>query len=74
MLMVVAMLLGRYLPMAFILAVAGRLARRQQAATTVGTLRPTGVNFVVLATGAAVVLALLNFLPALALGPVADGL
>ncbi|MER5852975.1 potassium-transporting ATPase subunit KdpA [Streptomyces sp. NPDC002012] len=39
-----------------------------------GRLRAHGVNFVVLATGAAVILALLNFLPALSLGTIADGL
>ncbi|MEY9967831.1 K+-transporting ATPase A subunit [Streptacidiphilus sp. MAP12-16] len=32
------------------------------------------MNFVALASGAALVLALLNFLPALSLGPLADGL
>lgn len=41
---------------------------------TVGTLRPYGVNFLVLTTGAALILALLNFLPALSLGPLADGM
>ncbi|MFF3560979.1 potassium-transporting ATPase subunit KdpA [Streptomyces sp. NPDC002574] len=73
-LMVAAMLIGRYLPIVFVLALAGRLARQRPGVVTVGTLRPYGVNFVVLATGAALVLALLNFLPALSLGPVAEGL
>jgi K+-transporting ATPase ATPase A chain len=41
---------------------------------TTGTLRASGVNFVALATGAALLLALLNFLPALSLGPLADGM
>ncbi|MFE3186743.1 potassium-transporting ATPase subunit KdpA [Streptomyces violascens] len=68
---VFAMLAGRYLPMACVLALAGRLARQQPG---VGTLRPQGINFVVLATGAALILALLNFLPALSLGTIADGL
>ncbi|MCX4586399.1 potassium-transporting ATPase subunit KdpA [Streptomyces sp. NBC_01481] len=75
-LMVVAMLAGRYLPMVMVcvLALAGGLARHQQGVVTVGTLRAQGVNFVALATGAAVILALLNFLPALSLGTIADGL
>ncbi|MFE0632530.1 potassium-transporting ATPase subunit KdpA [Streptomyces sp. NPDC058864] len=73
-LMTAAMLIGRYLPMVFVLALAGRLARQRQGVVTVGTLRPHGVNFVVLATGAALILALLNFLPVLSLGPVAEGL
>ncbi|MER5933629.1 potassium-transporting ATPase subunit KdpA [Streptomyces sp. NPDC002054] len=73
-LMVVAMLAGRYLPMVCVLALAGRLARQQPGVVTVGTLRAQGVNFVVLATAASVILALLNFLPALSLGTIADGL
>jgi K+-transporting ATPase ATPase A chain len=73
-LMVAAMLIGRYVPIVFVLALAGRLAKQQPGVVTVGTLRAHGVNFVVLATGAALVLALLNFLPALSLGPLAEGL
>ncbi|WP_435226409.1 potassium-transporting ATPase subunit KdpA [Streptomyces sp. Tue6028] len=73
-LMVAAMLIGRYVPMVFLLALAGRLARQQPGVVTVGTLQARGVNFVALATGAALVLALLNFLPALSLGPLAEGL
>ncbi|WP_326640415.1 potassium-transporting ATPase subunit KdpA [Streptosporangium sp. NBC_01755] len=72
--MTAAMALGRYLPIAFVLALAGRLVHRQPVAITAGTLRTSGINFVVLATGAALILALLNFLPALSLGPLADGL
>jgi potassium-transporting ATPase potassium-binding subunit len=71
--MSIAMLLGRYLPILLILGLAGSLAAQSQGATTVGTLRAHGVNFVVLTTGAAVILALLNFLPALSLGPLAGG-
>ncbi|MER6950383.1 potassium-transporting ATPase subunit KdpA [Nonomuraea sp. NPDC000554] len=72
--MTVAMLAGRYLPIVFVLALAGRMVSRQPVAATAGTLRTHGINFVVLATGAALILALLNFLPALSLGPIADGL
>ncbi|MFC1412623.1 potassium-transporting ATPase subunit KdpA [Streptacidiphilus sp. N1-12] len=72
--MTAAMLLGRYLPMAFVLALAARLAAQRPGAVTVGTLRPHGANFLVLTSGAALVLALLNFLPALSLGPLADGM
>ncbi|MGW7424228.1 potassium-transporting ATPase subunit KdpA [Streptomyces sp. NPDC054813] len=73
-LMTAAMLVGRYVPMVFLLALAGRLARQQPGVVTVGTLQARGVNFVALATGAALILALLNFLPALSLGPLAEGL
>ncbi|MEV7319514.1 potassium-transporting ATPase subunit KdpA [Streptomyces sp. NPDC093970] len=73
-LMTAAMLIGRYVPMVFLLALAGRLARQKPGVVTVGTLQARGVNFVALATGAAVILALLNFLPALSLGTLAEGL
>ncbi|MFJ3307856.1 potassium-transporting ATPase subunit KdpA [Streptomyces sp. NPDC086549] len=73
-LMTAAMLIGRYVPMVFLLALAGRLARQQPGVVTVGTLQARGVNFVALAAGAALILALLNFLPALSLGPLAEGL
>ncbi|WP_371786329.1 potassium-transporting ATPase subunit C [Streptosporangium subroseum] len=46
----------------------------QSRPSAAGTLRTHGPNFVVLATGAALILALLNFLPALSLGVLADGL
>lgn len=72
--MAVAMFAGRYLPIAFTLALAGRLARQRPGTVTAGTLRTSGANFVALATGTALILALLNFLPALSLGPLADGL
>jgi K+-transporting ATPase ATPase A chain len=71
--MCVTMFIGRYLPMVFVLALAGRLAEQKPGAVTTGTLRASGLNFVALATGAALLLALLNFLPALSLGPLADG-
>jgi K+-transporting ATPase ATPase A chain len=72
--MTIAMLLGRYLPIVLVLALAGMLARQRPGAVTIGTLRAHGVNFVVLVTGSALLLALLNFLPALSLGPLAEGL
>ncbi len=71
--MTAAMLLGRYVPMVFVLALAGRLARQRPVEVT-GTLRAQGATFIALATGTALILALLNFLPALSLGPLADGL
>jgi K+-transporting ATPase ATPase A chain len=73
-LMCAAMLVGRYVPMVFLFVLAGRLAKQQPGVVTAGTLRAHGVNFVALATGAALILALLNFLPALSLGPIAEGL
>ncbi|MFD6418865.1 potassium-transporting ATPase subunit KdpA [Streptomyces sp. NPDC060194] len=73
-LMTAAMLIGRYLPIAFLLALARRLARQEPGAVTAGTLQARGATFVLLATAAAVLLTLLNFLPVLSLGPLAEGL
>ncbi|WP_336204899.1 potassium-transporting ATPase subunit KdpA [Nonomuraea sp. LPB2021202275-12-8] len=42
--------------------------RQEPVAATAGPLRTQGINFVTLATGAALILALLKFLPALSLG------
>jgi K+-transporting ATPase ATPase A chain len=72
--MTVGMLIGRYLPMVFVLALAGKLVQQQPMPVTVGTLRTHGVSFVVLATGGALILALLNFLPALSLASLADAM
>ena len=68
------MLFGRYLPMIFILALAGSLARQRPGVVTAGTVRTTGPLFAGLTVFSALVLVGLTFLPALALGPIADGL
>lgn len=69
-----AMLLGRYVPLVLSLAVAGGLARARLRAVGPGTLRTDNGTFAVLLVGTIVVVVLLNFLPALLLGPVAQGL
>jgi K+-transporting ATPase A subunit len=51
-----------------------RVSRRQKPGCDHRHAARLRVNFVALATGAAVLLALLNFLPALSLGPSADGM
>jgi K+-transporting ATPase KdpA subunit len=68
------MLFGRYLPMVFVLALAGSLARQRAGVVTSGTVRTTGPLFAGLTVFSALVLVGLTFLPALALGPIADGL
>jgi K+-transporting ATPase ATPase A chain len=70
----IVMLLGRYLPMVFVLGLAGSLARQRPVAVTAGTLRTHGPAFVALSLGVAVLLIFLTFLPALSLGPVAETL
>jgi K+-transporting ATPase ATPase A chain len=68
------MLFGRYLPMVFVLALAGSLARQRAGVVTSGTVRTTGPLFAGLTVFSALVPVGLTFLPALALGPIADGL
>ncbi|MGV9560008.1 potassium-transporting ATPase subunit KdpA [Streptomyces sp. NPDC003522] len=68
------MLLGRFLPMVFVLALAGSLARQQPVPATAGTLRTEKPLFTGLLVGAILVVTGLTYFPALALGPLAEGL
>jgi K+-transporting ATPase ATPase A chain len=68
-----AMLSGRYLPMIAALAVAGSLAGRKVHLTGAGTLRTDTPSFGVLLGGMILLIALLNFIPALMLGPLVQG-
>ncbi|HEY0636535.1 MAG TPA: potassium-transporting ATPase subunit KdpA [Pseudonocardiaceae bacterium] len=70
----VAMLLGRFLPMLAVLALAGLLARQRRLEPGPGTLPTGGPLFAVLLGGTVVLVAALTFLPALALGPIAEAL
>jgi K+-transporting ATPase ATPase A chain len=70
----VAMGLGRFAPILAVLALAGALARRPVAPFSAGTLRTTTPTFVVTLIFVIVLVAALNFIPALALGPVATQL
>ena len=69
-----AMLIGRFLPMIFVLGLAGSLAKQQSVPVSEGTLPTHKSQFVLLATGVAVIVVALTYLPALALGPLAEGL
>ncbi|GAA0537795.1 potassium-transporting ATPase subunit KdpA [Paractinoplanes ferrugineus] len=69
-----AMLLGRFLPMVLVLALAGSLARQKAVPESEGTLPTHQPLFVGMVVGVTVVLVALTFLPALALGPIAEGL
>ena len=70
----VVMLLCRYIPMLAALAVAGALAARRPAPAGPGTFRTDSPIFIMLLIGVIVIVAALSFLPALALGPVVQGL
>ncbi|WP_062345992.1 potassium-transporting ATPase subunit KdpA [Herbidospora yilanensis] len=69
----VAMLLGRFAPMVFVLALAGSLARQTPVPSSAGTLPTHRPQFVGLVIGVTVVVVALTYLPALALGPLAEG-
>ena len=69
-----AMFLGRFLPIIFVLALAGSLASQSKVPETDGTLPTHRPQFVGLLAVVTVVLAGLVYLPALALGPIAEGL
>ena len=70
----ICMLLGRFLPIIFVLALAGALASQKKVAPTAGTLPTSGPMFTGLLTGTVVLVAALTFFPALALGPLAEAL
>ncbi|MEU6875611.1 potassium-transporting ATPase subunit KdpA [Streptomyces sp. NPDC046751] len=69
-----AMLLGRFLPMVFVLALAGSLAGQKPVPTTVGTLGTHKPLFSGLLVGTVLIITGLTYFPALALGPLAEGL
>ncbi|MGO4804384.1 potassium-transporting ATPase subunit KdpA [Arthrobacter sp. 2MCAF15] len=70
----VAMLLGRFLPIALVLALAGSLARQGKVPVSSGTVPTHGPLFAALLLGVTVILTALSYFPALALGPLAEGL
>ncbi|MFL6061958.1 MAG: potassium-transporting ATPase subunit KdpA [Marmoricola sp.] len=70
----VAMLLGRFVPMVLVLALGGAFARQQKASATPGTLPTHGPLFIAMLVGVVIIVAGLTYFPALALGPLAEGL
>ncbi|MFJ5806455.1 potassium-transporting ATPase subunit KdpA [Streptomyces sp. NPDC093093] len=70
----IAMLLGRFLPMVFVLALAGSLAEQKPVPETAGTLRTDKPLYAGLLVGTIVIITGLTYFPALALGPLAEGL
>lgn len=70
----VAMLLGRFLPVVLVLALAGSLAAQDRIPATTGTLPTHRPQFVGLLTAVAVIVTALTYFPVLTLGPLAEGL
>ncbi|OBI76211.1 potassium-transporting ATPase subunit KdpA [Mycobacterium sp. E740] len=69
-----AMLFGRFLPIIFVLALAGALAEKGTTPESIGTLPTHRPQFVGMVTGVTLILVALTFLPMLALGPLAEGI
>jgi potassium-transporting ATPase potassium-binding subunit len=65
-------LLGRYPPIIFMMALAGSVAAKPTTPATVGTLRTDTLKFGAFWLGTILVVGALTFLPALVLGPVAE--
>ncbi|WP_300683318.1 potassium-transporting ATPase subunit KdpA [Nocardioides sp.] len=70
----ICMWLGRFVPIVLTLALAGSLARQTTTPRSAGTLPTHGPLFVTMLCGVVVIVAGLTFFPALALGPLAEGL
>ncbi|HTI73712.1 MAG TPA: potassium-transporting ATPase subunit KdpA [Mycobacterium sp.] len=69
-----AMVFGRFLPIIFVLALAGSLAKQGKAPESVGTLPTHRPQFVGMVVGVTLIVVALTFLPMLALGPLAEGI
>ena len=70
----IAMWFGRFGVIVPVMAIAGSLAAKKRLAPTAGTLPTHGPLFVLLLIGTVLLVGLLNYVPALALGPVVEHL
>lgn len=68
------MLLGRFIPIVLVLALAGSLAAQDRVPATAGTLPTHRPQFVGLLVGVTVIVTALTYFPVLTLGPLAEGL
>ncbi|WP_328330768.1 potassium-transporting ATPase subunit KdpA [Kribbella sp. NBC_00382] len=68
------MLLGRFVPIVIVLALAGSFARQQPVPVNEGTLPTHKALFVTMLVGVVIIVTGLTYFPALTLGPLAEGL
>src|SRR5215831_6233917 len=68
----ISMLMGRFLMIVPIMAMAGSLLRKKIAPASAGTFPVSGGTFFVLLIGTVLLIGALNFLPALTLGPIVE--
>jgi K+-transporting ATPase ATPase A chain len=67
-----AMLIGRFLMIIPLMAIAGSLAKKKLVPASAGTFPTDSATFVVLLVGVIVIVGALTFLPAVALGPIVE--
>jgi K+-transporting ATPase ATPase A chain len=67
-----AMLIGRFLMIVPIMALAGSLVQKKLSPASVGTFPVSGGTFILLLIGTVLLIGALNFLPVLALGPIVE--
>ena len=70
----VVMLLGRFLPIVWVLALAGSLAAQRMVPASAGTLPTHRPLFISMLLGVVILVVALTYFPAQALGPLAEGL
>jgi K+-transporting ATPase ATPase A chain len=68
------MVLARFAPIIFVLAIAGALAGKKVSPAGLGTMRTDNPTFVFLLIGVVILVGALTFFPAILLGPVSNGL
>ena len=68
----IAMLVGRFLVILPVLALAGNLVKKKLTPPNVGSFPVSGLTFVVLLVGTILIVGALTFLPVLALGPIVE--
>ncbi|MBV8635506.1 MAG: potassium-transporting ATPase subunit KdpA, partial [Burkholderiaceae bacterium] len=73
-LLALVMWFGRFSVIVPVLAIAGSLAAKKRLAVTAGTMPTHGMLFVSLLVGTVILIGVLNYVPALALGPIAEHL
>jgi K+-transporting ATPase ATPase A chain len=66
------MLIGRFLMIIPLLAIAGSVARKKLVPVSAGTFPTDSATFAVLLVGTVVIVGALTFFPALALGPIVE--
>ncbi|MHB8451339.1 MAG: potassium-transporting ATPase subunit KdpA [Mycobacteriales bacterium] len=70
----IVMVGARFIPIILVLGLAGSLARQHHVPVSEGTLPTHGLLFVGMLTGVTIIVVALTYFPALALGPLAEGL